>query len=533
MLHVIRHYFPVRKALLVVSETILITLIVFATMSAHLWQPDKELHKDLAYASLDVRDALWRSFFSAFIVAVLSQVTISFNELYDFRISHSRYDRAARFLGSAGSAVLLVILAVGAAELLGLERGLAFPGLPFTQAVVLLACTMGLAFLLLYQWRNLFHALLRRTRFHERVLILGSGRLAERMATEILTRPDSGFEIAAMVTRNDHSFERRKVGDRRSATARGTGNPWYEAASPGAVVEPGMRLSLRTETSVEESLEETPRGPLGEESLPDLARRLAVDDIVVALEDRRGNLPVEELLRCRLDGIVVREAEAFFERLTGKIPAEAMRPSYLIYNPGFVQHPLARAVKRLLDISCALFGLVLIWPLMVVTAIAIRLDSSGPVFFRQERVGRNGSPFTLIKFRSMRADAEKTTGPVWARQDDPRVTRVGRFLRRTRIDELPQLLNVLGGSMSMVGPRPERPTFVEELAAQVPYYHQRHIVKPGLTGWAQINYAYGNTIEDALQKLQYDLFYIKYQSFVFDLSILLNTVKIVVLRKGT
>ena len=170
---------------------------------------------------------------------------------------------------------------------------------------------------------------------------------------------------------------------------------------------------------------------------------------------------------------------------------------------------------------------------MLLTAILIRMDSPGPILFRQERSGQNGSTFSLLKFRSMRFDAEKESGPVWAQENDPRITRIGRFIRRTRIDELPQLLNILAGTMSMVGPRPERPEFIEELTSKVPYYSQRLIAKPGLTGWAQINYPYGNTIEDALQKLQYDLFYIKYQSVVFDFSILFNTVKTVVLGKGT
>jgi exopolysaccharide biosynthesis polyprenyl glycosylphosphotransferase len=177
--------------------------------------------------------------------------------------------------------------------------------------------------------------------------------------------------------------------------------------------------------------------------------------------------------------------------------------------------------------------LLLTWPLMIATAIAVRLDSPGPILFSQERVGRDNKPFTLFKFRSMRADAEKQSGPVWATADDPRVTRVGRIIRRLRLDELPQLFHVLAGDMSMVGPRPERPHFVADLGARIPYFGQRHIVKPGLTGWAQINYRYGSTFEDAVQKLQYDLFYIKNQSLLFDLSILFNTVKIVILRKGT
>jgi sugar transferase (PEP-CTERM system associated) len=269
------------------------------------------------------------------------------------------------------------------------------------------------------------------------------------------------------------------------------------------------------------------------ESLYELTQRLDIDTVCVAVEDRRGTLPTGELLRCRLQGVEISEGESLYERVTGKIAVEAMRPSYLIFNRGFLQNPGARALKRAVDVVQALVVLFLTWPLMVLTAIAVRLDSPGPILFRQERTGQHGQPFTLMKFRSMRADAEARTGPVWAQEDDPRITRTGRFLRKTRLDELPQLFNVLAGSMSMVGPRPERPHFVGELVKQIPYYDQRHIAKPGLTGWAQINYPYGNTIEDAVQKLQYDLFYAKHQSLVFDLSILFTTIKTVVLRRGT
>jgi exopolysaccharide biosynthesis polyprenyl glycosylphosphotransferase len=231
--------------------------------------------------------------------------------------------------------------------------------------------------------------------------------------------------------------------------------------------------------------------------------------------------------------VIVEEGEALFERVTGKIAVEAMRPSYLIFNKGFVLGAAAELAKRALDIALGIVGLVLATPLMLATAIIVRLDSPGPVLFRQERCGRHGRSFTLLKFRSMRADAEKASGPVWATEGDPRITRCGRFLRKSRLDELPQLFNVLGGSMSLVGPRPERPVFVDELSKQIPYYNQRHIVKPGVTGWAQISYPYGSTVEDALQKLQFDLFYIKNFSLLFDLSILFTTIKTVVLRKGT
>ncbi len=229
----------------------------------------------------------------------------------------------------------------------------------------------------------------------------------------------------------------------------------------------------------------------------------------------------------------MREREALYEQITGKIAVEALRPSYLIFNDGFARHPFTELGKRAVDVVVARIMLALTWPLMLATAIAVRIDSPGPILFSQERVGLDNKPFTLFKFRSMRADAEKQSGPVWATQNDPRITRCGKFIRKTRLDELPQLFNVLAGHMSLVGPRPEREHFVQDLSEKIPYFRQRHIVKPGLTGWAQINYRYGSTFEDAVQKLQYDLFYIKNQSLLFDLSILFNTVKIVILRKGT
>ena len=549
MLHVLRHYLPFQKSLLIASETILFTLVVMGGLSWHLWAATDEVYRLLARESLDVSAALWRCLLSSITVSVLAQIAIAFNELYDFRISGSRYERASRFLGSAGSAVILVVLAVGLLEVAGVERLLDFPGLPLSQTVLILTSVMILGFTLLYFWRNVFHAILRRTKLNVRLLIYGSGRLAQRLSEELREREGSEFDLVGVVYRDTPSPDRRSGDRHRRADDSKTGNPWFEASAQSAAETPSthfIRLEAQARRPQEKgglALASTPAAaakaavlPAREtcgESIHDVALRLDVDDIVVALEDRRGSLPTEELLACRLDGIVVHEAEAFYERLTGKIPAEGMRPSYLIFNPGFLQHPLAEGLKRAVDIVIAAIGVFLAWPLMLITALLVRGDSPGPILFRQERTGAHGRPFTLCKFRSMREDAEKHTGPVWASQDDPRVTRVGRFIRKTRLDELPQLFNVLSGSMSMVGPRPERPAFVEELSEKIPYYNQRHIVKPGITGWAQISYPYGNTMEDALQKLQYDLFYIKYQSTIFDLSILFHTVKTVLLRKGT
>jgi lipopolysaccharide/colanic/teichoic acid biosynthesis glycosyltransferase len=540
MLNVLRHYLPLRKALLIASETVLLTLVVMAVMSSHLWRPTPATVKLLAQASLDAVDARWRVAISSLVVALLAQLSLAFNELYDFRVSGSRHERMARFLTSTSSAVLLVMLVLVLARVWDVERALEFPALPFAQTAVLLTSALFAAFLLVFLWRSVFHHVLRRSRFRERMLILGAGRSARRLMDELQARENSGYELVALLARSDANGERRRAERRGLADTSSTGNPWFEAslraeggASAAAVFEDLSETKLLLAPRPGSRLEEAPAGAGQKEPLPALARRLGVDLVVVAFEERRGSLPVDELLACRLDGVQVVEAEAFFERMTGKIPAEAMRPSYLIFNPGFDVHPLAAMAKRTLDLVLSLAGILVLGPVMLVVALLVRLDSAGPVLFRQERVGRRGRPFTLCKFRSMRVDAEKLTGPVWASEDDPRVTRVGRWIRRTRLDELPQLFNILAGSMSLVGPRPERQHFVDELAKKLPYYNQRHGTKPGLTGWAQINYPYGNTVEDALQKLQYDLFYIKYQSLLFDLSILFHTVKTVLLRKGT
>jgi len=547
MLHVLRHYLPLRKALLILSETVLITLIVVIGMSSHLWRVSDGMWRTLAEnEGISPEEARSICLFSSFFVALLGQLSLAFNELYDFRFSASRFDRMARFTTSAGTAMLLVIVAVGICEAAGSNSLLYFPGLPFSQRIVLLTTALALAFCVLYLWRNLFHGTLQRLGYDERLLVLGSGRLASRLGDELNARRASGYRIVALL--EPVSGTERRRGDRRSQSGASTGNPWFEAGSsspPSAMLASGVaaavegsgaRLLMAPPSSLTSDSEVSPEPsePVEtHEPLAELAARLEIDTIVVAFEERRGSLPVQELLNCRLDGIVVQESESFYERISGKIPAEAMRPSYLIFNTGFVQHPLGAVAKRTVDVLLSAIGILVLWPVMILTAIIVAIDSPGPVLFRQTRTGAGGKPFTLCKFRSMRADAEKETGPTWATAHDPRITRVGNFIRRTRLDELPQLFNVLGGSMSLVGPRPERPPFVEDLVNKVPYYNQRHIVKPGITGWAQVNYPYGNTVEDALQKLQYDLFYIKYQSTLFDLSILFNTIKTVLLRKGT
>jgi sugar transferase (PEP-CTERM system associated) len=262
-----------------------------------------------------------------------------------------------------------------------------------------------------------------------------------------------------------------------------------------------------------------------------LVREQRVNRIIVGLADRRGRLPIDELLEAKLQGVRIEEPETTYERLTGKIMLDELKPSWLIFSDGFRAGRLTRLLKRAFDVVLAVVGLALSAPLMLLTAFAVRLGSPGPILYAQERVGEHGRTFTLYKFRSMRADAERGT-PIWARDRDERVTRVGRFIRITRLDELPQLWNVLRGDMSFVGPRPERPFFVEQLAEAIPFYRQRHAVKPGITGWAQVKYRYGASMEDAREKLRYDLYYVKHMSIVFDMTIVFDTVKVILSCKG-
>jgi sugar transferase (PEP-CTERM system associated) len=264
------------------------------------------------------------------------------------------------------------------------------------------------------------------------------------------------------------------------------------------------------------------------------AQRLQINEIVVGPDNRRGGLPMEELLDCKQAGIAVTELATFFERESGMIKLTLVEPSWLVFSDGFDSSPLRLLSKRTFDVSTALIVLALAWPFMLLVALAIRIESGPgqPILYRQERVGERGKVFALTKFRSMRTDAELDGVARWATRNDDRVTRVGRIIRKARLDELPQLGNVLRGEMSLVGPRPERPQFVAELAAKIRYYNLRHCVKPGLTGWAQLRYPYGASEEDAAEKLKYDLFYVKNHNLLFDLLILIQTVEVVLFGRG-
>jgi len=269
------------------------------------------------------------------------------------------------------------------------------------------------------------------------------------------------------------------------------------------------------------------------DSLREVAQATAPTRIVVGMRERRNRVPMADLLDLRFSGHIVEEAAITYERISGRVPIRELRPSELIYSGDTVRIHRALIYQNSINSILAIVGLIVCFPFMLLTALAVRLTSAGPILYRQVRVGLNGKPFTLFKFRSMRVDAEAATGAVWAARDDPRVTTVGRIIRKVRLDELPQLFNVLKGEMAMVGPRPERPEFVKTLVEQIPYYRQRHAVRPGITGWAQINYKYGETLQDTMVKLEYDLYYIKHISFSLDVYIMLQTLKTMLLSRGS
>ncbi len=342
--------------------------------------------------------------------------------------------------------------------------------------------------------RSQIDGLLNRYGVLTRIAIVGTGSEARGLAEEIARRREHGHEVACFVT--DHAEAPTiQVG----------------CANPGVRTFPVIPAAALLET----------------------AQRQRIKRILVATADLGGALPVEELLRCKAEGYEVEDGHTFYERLLGRIFTAQLRPEWLIFSDGFVRSPGFRAVKRTLDVLAALCLLVVAAPLSALVALAIKLDDGGPALFGQVRVGRQGALFTLWKFRSMRVDAEAETGPKWAEADDPRVTRVGRWIRALRIDEIPQAWNVLRGDMSFVGPRPERIEFVTMLRSLVPYYDYRHAVRPGITGWAQVNFPYGATIEDARNKLEFELYYLKNFSVLMDVLILLRTVKIIVFGWGS
>ena len=347
-------------------------------------------------------------------------------------------------------------------------------GLPAT-AIGVLILIFGL-----FGWQKSFERLTRLPILIEKVYVLGTDERAQLLEKGLRQNPEIGVEVAS-----------------------------WTGKLEGAV----------TRESVAAHLLET-------------VQKQKVHRVIVAMQDRRGTIPMQELLDLRMQGVKIEEATSWLEKISGKIEVENLYPSWIVFGQGFRRGGAFRFTRRVVSVVISLTGLILSLPLIPLIMLAIKLDSKGPVFYIQKRLGKNNQPFKLVKFRTMRQDAESATGPQWARNDDPRVTRVGRFLRTSRLDEIPQLWCVLKGDMAFVGPRPERPEFVEGVLKDIPFYRVRHMVRPGITGWAQIKYKYGSTVDDAREKLQYDLFYMKNASIGLDMMIMFLTIKTVILRRG-
>jgi sugar transferase (PEP-CTERM system associated) len=425
---------------------------------------------------LQLTQLLEAAWLKVLLVVVVTQASLYFNDLYEVYLTDSYIDLVTRILQAVGiaSIVLAIIYFLWPATIIAKWI--------FIGSIIFLI-------FFLTSWRFLYAFVIQKRFFTERAMIIGDGELAKDIIKEIGEKGDSSCDIGLVVRQ-------------------GNGNNPHSVFS---------NIQVKH----------------GFDKIYDLAKEEWVSKIIVALDQKRGVMPYRELLKCKVNGVSIVDGESFYESATGKILVERINPSWLIFSDGFVKSSASRLVKRFVGLVLSVIMGLFLSPFMALIAAAIKIDSPGPIIFSQRRVGENGEIFTLHKFRSMRADAEKTSGPVWASEDDPRITKLGKLIRKLRIDELPQLWNVIKGDMSFVGPRPERSYFVEKLKKKVPYYNERFTVKPGITGWAQIKYPYGASDEDALEKLKYDLYYIKNMSLIMDLIVIFHTVKIVLLGRGS
>lgn len=398
-----------------------------------------------------------------------------FYDLYVYTVMANRRELLLRLIQSLGIAWSLLALLFYFIPQLLIGRGVSIIAI----AIVLI---------LLLVWRIVIHALTGHPEIGEKILIVGTGGAAREIANAIWERRDAGFRIVGFISENGE-VQSGKIG---KAEVLGT-----------------------------------------TDELEEITKNLNVDRIVIALRERRGTFPTESLLQMSLAGDVnIEECVSFFERITGKVHDGMLRPSWLIFEGRGRDSRLQTVFRETIHRFMGLVGLIVSFPIALLTALFVKIDSKGPIFYRQERVGKNGKTFEVIKFRSMFTDAEKEGEPIWAAADDDRVTRIGRIIRKIRVDEVPQFWNIVKGEMSFVGPRPERPHFVAQLAEEIVFYDHRHLVAPGLTGWAQIKYPYGSSINDAKQKLQYDLYYIKNQTLALDFVIIVETVKTVIFGAG-
>lgn len=411
-------------------------------------------------------------FLRSLLVTVTFQLSLYYLDLYDLKEGLPLTETTSRVIQAFG---------IGCIALAGMYYFLPLSIIPsrvFFPAFFAVCCSIFL-------WRFAYDQVLGKKLFAKNTLLLGSGELAEMITTELMSKRDSGFNIRCIASNLAPSF------------------------------------NYPSDTAYIPSID----------NLLQHCKKYKIEMIVVALDERRGTKPVFQLLDCKINGIVIENAITFYEKLSGKILVEKTSPEWFIFSKGFAKGRFFLSFKRFLDVCISLSGLIISLPISLLCSIIIKLESPGPIIYKQVRVGEGGKTFQIYKFRSMRNDAEKGA-PVWAKVNDPRVTKYGNFIRKVRFDEIPQMWNVLKGEMSFVGPRPERPQFVEQLAKKIPYYSLRHTIKPGITGWAQICYPYGASENDALHKLEYDLYYIKYLSLQMDFWVLFQTIKTILFQKG-
>ena len=407
------------------------------------------------------------------VVVLVCGLALYLNDLYDFRVVERRSEIFVRLLQALGLACFALATAYYLAPDLSLGRGVAAIAAP-----LILGLTLG--------WRVLVEEAGWMLGGSDRVLIVGTGATGIALAREMVHGPALNMKVVGFLDERGENIGK-------------------------SLVNPGI---IGAASDVEEIVEQQ-----------------KINRVVLSLAERRGRTPVRQLLHLKFAGVEVEDAHTFYERLTGRILLEHLSPSWLILSDGFKKSRLLVLTKRGLDIGASLFVLLFTWPILLLAALAIRLEDGAPVLYRQERTGMGGRPFDILKFRSMRHDSEGSV-PKWTADGDSRITRVGHIIRKYRIDELPQLFNVLRGEMSFVGPRPERPYFCRLLEEKIAYYALRHSVRPGITGWAQIKYQYGASIEEAKTKLEYDLFYIKHLSIFLDFAILFETAKVILLKRG-
>jgi sugar transferase (PEP-CTERM system associated) len=463
-------YFPKRTFFLGLSEACLVTFAFLAATVARLGTVN---------ASIVLSDE--QGLLKIAVVSTPFILCMYYFDLYDSSILGNRREVVTRLVQVLGATSILLAVIYYLYPRLALGRGIVLIGF-IISAVVLAA------------WRGLFSTLNRRSEFAERTMIFGDGASASKLLRELESRPELGLSVVGSIWAEEN------------------GTCEVESEGRGVREISGRKIS--------------------HEELPDALSRERVNRIIVALDDRRGRLPVELLLSMKSHGVHIQDGTEFYEQITGKLPIESLRLGTLLFSSGFHISRFLTSYKRFASVVVSITGLILCLPVLPFVALAIKLTSPGPLLYHQKRIGKDNAIFYCHKFRTMRSDAEADSGPTWAGDDDPRITFVGRFLRLTRLDEIPQLWNVLKGEMSLVGPRPERPEFIEWLKQEIPFYELRHAVRPGITGWAQVRYKYANSIEDAKEKLRYDLFYIKNMSPGLDALIFFGTVKTILWGRG-